>query len=122
MRLRVLLLWAILSMAFTATGVFAAQPQGETANRPETQAPPESPKHTYSLPPEKLQKAIELSRIRVILDFLSSGWGIFQLILLLGFGVVAHMRNIAVNLSKNRWAQGYVFTFLLLLTTSLLTL
>ena len=122
MCLRVVLLLAVLSIAFAAVPGVASQPQGETAGRPETQAPPQASKQSYSLPPEKLEKAIEYSRIRVVLDFLSSGWGILQLILLLGFGVVARMRNIAVNISKNRWAQGYIFTFLLLLATSLLTL
>src|SRR5260370_25016550 len=55
-------------------------------------------------------------------DFLGSGWGILQLILLLAPGIAARMRNFAVNLSKNRWVQGFVFTFLFLLTTTLLGL
>lgn len=122
MRLRIVLFLAVLSIAFVSTATFAAQPQGETAGHSQAQVPPETPKQTYTLPPEKLAKAIEYSRLRVILDFLSSGWGILQLILLLGSGVVARMRNIAVNLSRNRWAQGYTFTLLLLLATSLLTL
>lgn len=76
----------------------------------------------YSLPPEKLAKAIAYSRIRVILDFLGSGWGILQLILLLALGAVARMRDAAVGLSANRWVQGFAFALLLLLTTTLLGL
>lgn len=76
----------------------------------------------YSLPPEKLTRAIAYSRIRVILGFVGSGWGILQLLLLLALGVVAKMRNVAVNLSRNRWIQGFAFTFLLLAVTTLLDL
>jgi Zn-dependent protease with chaperone function len=79
-------------------------------------------KPAYSLPPEKLRQAIDYSRIRVILDFLGSGWGILQLILLLAFGVVAHMRDFAVSLSKSRWVQGFTFTLLLLIASTLLDL
>jgi Zn-dependent protease with chaperone function len=83
---------------------------------------PSTAKPAYSLPPEKLKQAIEYSRIRIVLYFLETGWGILQLILLLALGVAARMRNVAVNVSKNRWAQGFTFTFLLLFITSLLNL
>lgn len=79
-------------------------------------------KAAYSLPPDKLARAIAYSRIRVILDFAYSGWGILQLILLLVLGIAARMRNTAVNLSRNRWVQGFAFTFLLLLVTTVLNL
>ena len=97
----------------------------ETPQQPvsaqQTQTPsPDKP--AYSLPPEKLQKAIAYSRIRVILDFVGTGWGILQLILLLSLGVIARIRNFAANLSKNRWAQGFTFVFLLLIISTLLDL
>lgn len=76
----------------------------------------------YTLPPEKLARAVAYSRIRVVLDFLGSGWGILQLVLLLALGVVARMRNAAARLSGNRWAQGFVFIFLLLAVSTLLDL
>jgi Zn-dependent protease with chaperone function len=97
----------------------------ETPQQPvsaqQTQTPPPD-KPAYSLPPEKLQKAIAYSRIRVILDFVGTGWGILQLILLLSLGVIARIRNFAANLSKNRWAQGFTFVFLLLIISTLLDL
>jgi Zn-dependent protease with chaperone function len=74
------------------------------------------------LPPEKLKQAIEYSRIRIVLYFFETGWGILQLILLLALGVAARMRNVAVNVSKNPWVQGFTFTFLLLFFTTLLNL
>jgi STE24 endopeptidase len=99
-----------------------AQPQQQipTQTQTHTQSSPAQP--AYSLPPEKLARAITYSRIRVVLDFLTSGWGILQLVLLLTTGVIARMRDFALNASKSRWAQGYLFTFLLLLVTTLLTL
>ena len=83
---------------------------------------PANAKPAYSLPPEKLARAIAYSRIRVVLDFLGSGWGILQLVLLLAFGVVARMRNFAVSLSENRWIQGFAFVLLLLAASTLLDL
>jgi STE24 endopeptidase len=76
----------------------------------------------YVLTPDKLAKAQALYRIRVALDFGGTLWSIVVLILLLQFGVAARMRNFAVNLSRNRWAQGFTFFFFFLLLTSLLSL
>src|SRR5438270_3520664 len=74
----------------------------------------------YTLPPDKLKSAQELFRARTILHFGGEAWEILQLVLLLALGVPARMRNIAENLTKNRWVQGFVFVFLLLLTITLL--
>jgi STE24 endopeptidase len=79
--------------------------------------------HTaYTLPPDKLVKAEALSRIRTLLDFGGMLWGIVVLFLILQLGIAARMRNVAVNLSKNRWAQGFIFFFEFLLLTTLLSL
>ncbi|HEY6374405.1 MAG TPA: M48 family metallopeptidase [Edaphobacter sp.] len=122
MKLRFLLVLLVVMAAVFAMPVLRAQTPAESATtvQNQTQATPSKP--AYSLPPDKLQKAIAYSRIRVILDFVNSGWGILQLILLLGLGIAARMRNIAVNVSKNRWVQGFLFTFLFLLVTTLLSL
>jgi len=77
----------------------------------------------YVLPPEKLQKAIALDRLRMELEVGGTLWTPIQLGLLLALGVVARMRDFAVGLSKkNRWVQGFSFIFLLLLALSLLDL
>ncbi len=79
--------------------------------------------HTaYTLPPDKLAKAEALHRIRVALDFGATLWGIVVLALVLQLGIAARMRNFAVNISKNRWAQGFTFFFLFLVLTTLLSL
>ncbi len=76
----------------------------------------------YALPPDKLAKAQALYRLRVALDFGGTIWGIVVLVLILQLGVAARIRNLAVNLSKNRWAQGFTFFFLFLLLTTMLSL
>jgi STE24 endopeptidase len=74
----------------------------------------------YTLPPDKLKPAQELFRARTALHFVGEAWGILQLVLLLALGVPARMRNVAENLTKNRWGQGFVFAFLFLLAITLL--
>ena len=75
---------------------------------------------SYTLPPEKLKPAQELFRARTLLHFVGEGWGILQLVLLLALGVPARIRNVAENLTKNRWGQGFVFVFLFLMAITLL--
>src|SRR5271155_394895 len=101
MRIRTILLLLVTLVAILAAPVTLAQ----TATEAQAQQQASQNKAAYTLPPEKLKQAIDYSRIRVILDFASSGWGILQLILLLGLGIAARMRNFAVNTSKNRWIQ-----------------
>lgn len=88
--------------------------ENRTANREQRPA--------YTLPPEKLAKAIRYSRARTTLGFVDTGWGIAVLLLLLATGAAAWMARRATSVSRNRWMQGFVFTFLLLLVTSLLGL
>lgn len=98
----------------------AQQPSPETHSGAQVESHEAKP--AYSLPPDKLARAVAYSRKRVILGFVESGWGILQLVLLLAFGFVRRMRNIAVNLGRNRWVQALVFTLLLLIVTSALSL
>jgi STE24 endopeptidase len=74
----------------------------------------------YTLPPGKLQTAQALFRERTALHFVGEGWGILELVLLLALGVPSRMRNVAENLTKNRWGQCFVFVFLFLLAITLL--
>jgi len=123
MRLRTLLL-SLALFCFAALTVTSLGAQSrESSDSSQAQAQTSSQEHAaYFLPPEKLARAIAYSRIRVILDFLGSGWEILQLVLLLALGVVAWMRNVAVNLSRNRWVQGFTFLLLLLAVTTALDL
>jgi Zn-dependent protease with chaperone function len=76
----------------------------------------------YILPPEKLQKAIALDRLRMVLEIGGTLWTPIQLGLLLALGVVARMRDLVVRLSKSRWVQGPTFVLLLLAALGLLDL
>jgi Zn-dependent protease with chaperone function len=76
----------------------------------------------YTLPPAKLERAIALNRIRMTLEVAGEAWTLGQLVLILGLGWAARMRDAAVRLSKSRWVQGFSFVFLLLLATRLLSL
>jgi Zn-dependent protease with chaperone function len=120
LRLRALLLTLVVILAAQTLSAQTTPPVDTTTQTRTQQSPPSKP--AYSLPPDKLKQAIEYSRIRVVLYFVETGWGILQLVLLLALGIAARMRNVAVNVSKNRWAQGFTFTFLLLFVTTLLNL
>jgi STE24 endopeptidase len=79
--------------------------------------------HTaYTLPPDKLVKAEHISHLFDTLHFAEAGWGILSLLLILQLGIAARIRNAAVRISGNRWAQGFGFFFGFLLVNGLLGL
>ncbi len=85
-------------------------------------APPHGNIPDYSLSPPDLAKAQHLSALNESLHFGDEAWKIISLLLLLSFGAIARMRDAAVRLSSNRWAQGFFFLFLFVLALSLLDL
>jgi STE24 endopeptidase len=76
----------------------------------------------YTLPPDKLAKAQHLVPFREFIHFAPTVWGMISLLLLLGFGVIAWMRDTALKFTSNRWAQGYLFLLLYLIANFLLSL
>ena len=79
--------------------------------------------HTaYTLPPDALAKAQHLHTFHVIAHFGGELWGIVSLFLILQLGIAARLRNVAVNLSKNRWAQCFIFFLEFLILSTLLSL
>ncbi len=82
----------------------------------------EQPKKEYSLPPDKLQKAIDYSRARSWLHFTGEIAGIAVLGAILVFGVSAKFRDWAESVSKNQFVQALIFVPLLALTNDILTL
>jgi STE24 endopeptidase len=79
--------------------------------------------HTaYTLAPDKLTKAVQVTHFYETYHFAGAAWGMVSLLLILQLGIAARMRNVANNLSKNRWAQGFTFFFELLLLLSLMQL
>lgn len=91
----------------------AAQP-GESPNQPAAQA--------YTLPPDKLARAVALDRIRNILHIVSGVWSFVFLWLLLATGGAARMQALVRRASKRRWVQGLQFFALLFLAMTLASL
>jgi STE24 endopeptidase len=77
---------------------------------------------TYSLPPEKLQKAIEYATARNWLYFGGQIYGVAVLLAILGFGWAARFRDWAEASSGGRFLQAVIFVPLLLAANDVLTL
>ena len=78
-----------------------------------------NPQPAYSLPADKLAKAIALSRIRNIMDIVGSLWGLAVIWLLLSTRAAAGLGAWAERTSARRWIQGLVFFAAYLLITAL---
>lgn len=91
-----------------------AQPQGSTAEQQS------SPQQAYHLPPEKLAKAIALSRTRSVLHFADAFWGMLVLWLLLSTRAAARLEAWAKSVFQRRWQQGLLFfaTLIVVLTVT----
>lgn len=97
-----------------ATVPMAAQnsPTPAAQNAPAPAAAPAAaanPQEAYTLPPDKLAKAIAISRIRNILNIAGSVWGIVFLWLLLALRGWAGVEKWAQWISSKRWVQGLIF-------------
>ncbi len=77
---------------------------------------------TYSLPPDKLERAIEYAHSAYWLHFSSEIWAIVILAAILALGLAAKFRDWAVAASRRAVGPGAVFMPLLLLTNDLLYL
>ncbi len=79
--------------------------------------------HTaYTLPPDKLAKAVQIGHFYNTLFFVRAGWGMLALFLILQLGIAARMRDLAVRVRDNPWSQGPIFMLQLLLLITLLNL
>ena len=76
----------------------------------------------YTLSHDRYQKAVAYSRAAYVLYFLDAFLGIAAAWLFLRLGIAAKFRDIAENVSANRWVQGLVFVPLLVLAIQLCTL
>src|ERR1035438_5897868 len=63
----------------------------------------------YTLPPDKLAKAITLSHIRLALEIVGSLWGLAFLWLLLSLRWAAGLAAWTERLLRRRWMQGLLF-------------
>src|SRR5690242_17192337 len=87
-----------------------------------TNTPDQAKTEQYTLSHEKYQKAVAYSRAEYTLYFVSYILGAIFLFLILRLGIAARLRDIAENVSQNRWVQGIVFVPLLRLLVGVLGL
>ena len=112
----------ILFVLSVALAVAAASPRLCAGQTPppvvpasQTAAPQPGTQQAYTLPPDKLAKAIALSRIRNILGFAGSLWGIAVLWMLLAWRGAARLAWWAERVTRHRWLDGLLFFGVLLI-------
>jgi STE24 endopeptidase len=96
--------------------------QAQTAHAAQTALAPANAQNAYTLSPDKLAKAIAISRIRNIMDIVGGLWGILVLWLLLSTRTAARLEAWAQAISARRWIQGLIFFAAFLIVTSLASL
>ena len=62
----------------------------------------------YSLPPDKLAKAVALAHARNLVYFGGTAWTIFALWILVRFRLGAAIRDLAARTTRKAWIQGLV--------------
>jgi STE24 endopeptidase len=85
-------------------------------------APEQTAQQAYSLPPDKLAKAITLSHIDMVLDIAGSLWGLAVLWLLLACRWASGLAAWTERLVSRRWLQGLLFFAAFIVITSLAAL
>ena len=98
-----------------------AQPAPASTAAPSVPSQPATTQ-AYSLPPDKLAKAITLSHIRTALDIAGSLWGLAVLWLLLASRWAAGLAAWAERVLSRRWLQGLLFFAVFLVVTTLAAL
>jgi STE24 endopeptidase len=101
---------ALLLFVSVLCGASMAQPaSGLRADPVQAASTPPGPQQAYTLPPDKAAKAIELSRIRNILEIIGSVEDLVVLGLLLATGAFSGIEAWAVRVFRKRWMQGLLF-------------
>jgi len=114
----VLAVWFL--VAVSSVAALSAQPVQPPASS-EAAAGQKQPRQ-YSLPPDRLQRAIEYSRARYWLHFTGELYGVAVLGAILAFGLAAKFRDSAEAASQRRFPQAVIFVALLMLTNDVLGL
>ena len=98
------------SFAVMVAGVAPCPGAGQAPAPAATTAPQtSSTQPAYHLPPDKLAKAIALSRTRNILHFADAFYGLIVLWLLLSTRTAARLEGWAKSVFPRRWMQGLLF-------------
>jgi Zn-dependent protease with chaperone function len=118
MALRLFLVAAALGLL---AGALPAQPAPDPAPTPGISAPAGA-LSSYTLTPEKREKAVAYARARYGLHFASFFWSVVVLLAIIGLRLAPRFRDRAEAVSKRRFWQAAVFVPLLLITQSVLEL
>ena len=113
MKIRTAWLWLLFAMLIAPALLRAQEPQ--------PQKPPPATRQ-YSLPPDKLQRAIEYAHARNWLYFVGEFYSVAMLLAILVIGVSAKFRDWAEAASRRRFAQALVFVPLIVLANDFLNL
>ncbi|MBI2955994.1 MAG: M48 family metallopeptidase [Acidobacteria bacterium] len=116
-----------LLLAWMPVSAVLASPAAAQAEEapPAAEAPPVVEKKeikTYTLPPERYEKAVAYSRARYRLYFVGFAYGLLVLLVVLGGRVAPRFRDWAEGSSRRRFVQAVVYVPLLLLTLAVLGL
>jgi STE24 endopeptidase len=109
----------VLFVLFVAAGAVAGLGQEAKPAAPATQAEAAQSQQAYHLPPDKLAKAIALSRIRNVEHFVDAIWGFVVLWLLLATRMAAGMEAWVKRIAGKRWVQGLAFFALLIVVLTI---
>lgn len=113
--------------------VVLAAPRGASAQTESQKAPDQASQtaspviqkqdvKTYTLPPEKYEKAVTYSKIRYRLHFIGVAYALIVLFAMVSMRVAPRFRNLAERVSRRRFVQAIVFVPLVLLTFDLVQL
>jgi len=76
----------------------------------------------YTLPPDKLEKAEALYKLRLKFEFITPLYSWLVLVAVLSWGIAGRYRDWAESVSRSRLVQVFIFVPLLLITLSLASL
>lgn len=100
----------------------AAAQTAPSTSTPAAQPSSSQPSQAYTLPPDKLAKAIALNRVRNILDIGGSIWAFVFLGLFLATGAASSLESRAIRITTRRWLQGIIFFAAFIFLTTLAAL
>jgi Zn-dependent protease with chaperone function len=119
-----LYLSAVFALAFVTIGVnAAAQPSsspGPPASTPESASVQKQTVKSYTLSPEKYEKAVAYSRATYRVHFLGAFYSLALLLIILSLRLAPLFRDWAERASRRRFIQAIVFVPLLLFTFDVL--
>ena len=116
--------WALL-LVIALSAMAPVQGRSQTAERTRNaadaaaRARSAAPEDAYTLPPDLLAKAVALDRIRNVLAFGGSLWGIAFLWLVLATRSATRLDGWTQRTVSRRWVQGLIFFALLLIAVFL---